>query len=192
MLSQVHMVRRTEERSIMTFSKDGLPGISRHSALFAGALLCLCALGVSADEKADTKAIKAVYETHSKAFRTKDMKALFSVMTPDYTLIDNGLPIGMAQLKAAYSQQAPRLQNIKEYHEDVSAVHIKGKQATVTIHTTFAGKVLDPQGGMHDMLQTGGSQDTLVKTSSGAWKVKRSEIQFLHVVMDGKPVHTTQ
>jgi len=172
----------------MILLKDGLPGVSRSGVFLMGALLCLNTVCVRADEKSDTKAIKGVYETHTKAFRNKDAKAIFAGMTPDCKFVDKGNPYGLAQLKFAYSQQAPRIQVIKEYREDLSEFHIQGKKATVKVHTTFLGKVADPQGRVHDIEQTGGSIDTLVKTSAGAWKLKQSDIQFERALMDGKLV----
>jgi len=173
----------------MTFSKDG----SHNGVFLVGALLCLSTVSVRADEKSDIKAVKDVYAAHSKAFRNKDAKAIFAGMTPDCRIMDRGNPYGMAELKYAYSKQAPRIQVIKEYREDLSEIHIHGKKATVKVHTTFLGKVTDPEGGRtHDMEQTGGSIDTLIKTSSGAWKLKQSDIQFLRVLMDGKLVSSSR
>src|SRR4051812_31424723 len=121
----------------MTFFKDGLPCVSRNGVVLVGALLCLSTVSVRADEKSDTKAIKGVYETHSKAFRNKDAKAIFAGMTPDCKIVDKGAPYSIAQLKFAYAQQAPRIQAIKQYREDLSEIHIQGKKATVKVHTTF-------------------------------------------------------
>ncbi len=174
----------------MAFSKDNLQRVARNGALLAVALCCLCTAAMAADEKADIKAITAVYEAHSKAFRNKDIKGLFAGMTPDCKIIDKGAPISIPQLKSAFTQKASQIKSITEYREDISNLHIHGKKATASIHVTFTGKIADGYGGIHDMFQTGGSEDTLIKTSSGAWKLQRSEIQFFHVVMDGKRVNS--
>ena len=174
----------------MAFSKNSLLRVSRNAALLAGTLCCLGTVAVSADEKSDIKAITAVYEAHSKAFRNKDIKGLFAGMTADCKIIDKGAPLGVPQLRTAFIQKAPQIKSITEYREDISNLHIHGKKATASVHVTFTGKIADGYGGIHDMFQTGGSEDTLIKTSSGAWKLQRSEVQFYHVVMDGKRVNS--
>ena len=140
------------------------------------------------NEAGDTQAIKAVYAKHTRAFRAKDIETLISVLTPDCTIKDHGVIVRVPQLKASFSQQANRIQSIKEYREEVTALHVHGKQATAALHVTFAGKVADLQGKVHDVVETGASEDTLIKTPQGEWKIRHSETRAFHVVMDGKTV----
>lgn len=167
--------------------KVGSRGVSRSFALGAGVLLCLCAVAAPADEKAETKAIKAVYATHIKGFRNKDVKTMFSVYTSDCKISVQGIEYGLPQLKASFAQQVASIHSIKEYREDVTSLKFQGKKATAMIHVTFTGKAVDPRGITRDLSQNGDSEDTLIKTASG-WKIQHSTQKEFHIFVDGKPV----
>ena len=137
---------------------------------------------------ADVKSeIQAVTNKFLKAYKTRDLKAIEKMCTPDFKYkVLNGQVMNLKQsldmMKAEFSMMPePAAMTMK-----VDKVRSRGNIAVAETSGSFKGKMPGPDGKMHVMAGTGKSRQTYVKTAGG-WKTKMVEEVSQKMTMDGRP-----
>ena len=159
--------------------------------LSALALLTACTLLPTlgrADDTATRKAIEKQYAKIAQAYKTKTIKPIQDVSTPDYTLT---LPSGQVATRQQMEQQFGTLvsfiQSITSASDKISKVSVKGSTAVVDTVETVNGVVADPQtqGKTHTLGTSTQYRDTWVKAGN-TWLRKHSDLLKSAMTTDGK------
>ena len=161
--------------------------MQRYTAALTGLLLTGAAAFAHADEAATRKALEKQYAKISQAYKTKNMKSIQDVTTPDYTL---SMPSGQVVTRQAVEAQAGTyvsfVQKVTTATETLSKVAVKGDTATVNAQEVVSGVVVDPQTQKtHTMGLSNLYKDTWVKTGNN-WLRKHSDLLKSSVITDGK------
>jgi hypothetical protein len=143
-----------------------------------------------ADDAATRKALQQQYAKISQAYKTKSIKPIQDVSTPDYTLtLPSGQIVTRQQMEAQFATQLSFLQTISKADAKLGKIEGKGKEVKVDAQETITAVISDPQtaGKVHTMDSTNQYRDTWVKSGSG-WLRKHSDLQKMTMKMDGKPL----
>ena len=158
---------------------------------------CMGALGVliagviapaHADEAATRKALDSQYAKISQAYKTKTLKPLQDVTSPDFVLtVPGGRSITRQQAEQQMTTYLSFIVSVTNAKEKISKVTLKGNEATVETQETIEGVMADmqSQGKTHSMGMTNQNRDTWVKTG-GTWLRKHSTILKGTLTTDGK------
>ncbi len=177
--------------------------ITRASLFVALSAAVLLPTSGRADDAATRKALEKQYAKIDQAFKTKNIKPLQEVTTPDYTLTPPDSMSGMGgagagqpapkrqvitrqQMEAQFSTAVSFIQTVTNASTKINKVSVKGGSATVDAVETVNGIVADPQtqGKTHTMDLVNQYQDTWVKSGS-MWLRKHSDLVKATVVTDG-------
>lgn len=148
------------------------------------------ASGCRADDAATRKEIEKQYARISAALKTKSLKSLDKVTTPDYTLKSpKGQVVTWQQMQTQMGLYLSFLQKVTEASSKVSKLAVKGKEAKVEVKQSFSGVIADPQteGKVHKVTSATQYKDTWIK-SNGTWLLKHSDIVATSNAMDGKKI----
>jgi ketosteroid isomerase-like protein len=152
-------------------------------------VLVLSALvsGVRADDAAVRKALDAQYAKFSQGMIKKDMKAMFSLLTPDATFKEVGGQIMTREQMSKMMEQMMGTMTISKIGNKVETLKVKGNTAIADVTSRSSGKMKGQDGKTHTVAYVSKSRDTWTKTAGG-WKLKRIEAISETMTMDGKPV----
>ena len=154
-----------------------------------------------ADDAATRKVLEKQYAKIDQAFKTKNIKPLLEVTTPDYTLTPPASMSGMGgagqpspkrqvitrqQVEAQFSTAVSFIQTVTNASTKINKISVKGGAATVDAVETVNGIVADPQtqGKTHTIDLVNQYQDTWIKSGS-MWLRKHSDLVKATVVTDG-------
>lgn len=163
----------------------------RTKTIFACASgLFIACLGVSAhaEDALARKALEQQYAKISQAYKTKTLKPLQDVTTPDFTLtVPGGRSVTRAQAEQQMSMYLSFILSVTSAKEKISKVTVKGNEATVDTLESIQGVTADmqSQGKTHTMELANQNRDTWVK-SGGTWLRKHSTLLKGTLTTDGK------
>jgi len=149
------------------------------------ALTC-CALATADNVQTVRKTLDANYKGFSQAFLKKDSKALFALMTDDYTVTQpNGATFTKDQIKASLDQQM-KIMTSATWVRKITSLKLNGKDAIAVVDGLFQGKATGPDGKAHDVKVAAHTTDTWTKVGK-IYKLKKSVVSKNDVTVDGKP-----
>lgn len=145
----------------------------------------------SVGQSAAQKAIEKQYEKIAQGLKTKNIKPLQEVTTPDYTLtVPGGKVIKRQQMEAQFTTQLSFLQTVTGATEKLTKLTVKGEEATADVQETLSGVISDPQtqGKVHKVDTSSHYHDIWIK-SKGNWLRKHTDLVKVDLSMDGKPLN---
>ena len=143
-----------------------------------------------ADDAATRKALQQQYAKITQAYKTKSIKPIQDVSTPDYTLtMPSGQVVTRQQMESQFAMQLSFLQNVSNVSSKLGKIDVKGKEAKVDALETISASISDPQtqGKVHTVDSSNQYRDTWVKLGNG-WLRKHSDLLKVTMKMDGKPL----
>ena len=141
-----------------------------------------------ADDATTRKAIEKQYAKIGQAYKTKNIKPIQDVSTPDYTLTaPTGQIATRQQMEQQFGTAISFIQSITSAGTKISKISVKGNGATVDALETVNGIVADPQtqGKTHTLGLSNQYRDTWVKSGS-TWLRKHSDLLKSMVITDGQ------
>ena len=160
-------------------------------------IFCVSALGVlmagmgvsaHADDAVARKALDQQYAKISQAYKTKTLKPLQDVTTPDFTLtVPGGRSVTRAQAEQQMNMYLSFILSVTSAKEKINKLTVKGNEATVDTLESIQGVTADmqSQGKTHTMELANQNRDTWVK-AGGTWLRKHSTLLKGTLTTDGK------
>jgi ketosteroid isomerase-like protein len=162
----------------------------RYSVSTVLALAALASGALAAPNAAAIKAeLQAKYDQAVKYTRAKDVKALMSMSTRDFTVtMMNGQTYDRAETEKTMRQSFSSIKSVKTSKSQVTAVKpsADGKSVVASTVNIWEGKIQAPDGKVHTMKQQFATMDTWVRSGS-TWLMKQQRIVKDVYWMDGKP-----
>ncbi len=160
-------------------------------APLAIALTCL-AVGrpaVAEDAAPDTDAVKTaidtLYTNADTGLKNKDFKPFEVVETADFiSKHKDGKVSTKAESDKAGEDLFAHLKSVGDASHTLDSIKVDGNAAVIVAGQNLKAVMTDPDGKDHDLVVSGKSQDTWVKTDDG-WKIKSSETLETSMTMDG-------
>lgn len=155
--------------------------------------LCCAALPLSAvavhARPAAPKAVQAtlqkLYDRENAAIAAKDMKAVWSLRTPDYEAIRHGQRRNAAQVRAAYRQMFAEAHSLKGTAR-IQSLTLHGRTAQVKVAEAATFVITHPLTKRNAVLKTSSiSLDDWVQRN-GHWLKRRSRSLSQTGTLDGK------
>ncbi len=145
------------------------------------------ALSITGSGRADVKGeLEKEFDKYIKAYLNHDLKAIEAMCTPDFTEKMGGKVYNRKQALDMMKQEFASMPKGGTATIKVEKVTPKGNTAIAEASGMFKNKVKGQDGKMHEMVGSGKSRETFVKTAAG-WKVKMVEELTMTMTMDGKP-----
>lgn len=161
------------------------------TTLAAAGALVVTGATVRADDQAE---IKAAFVKLSKAFQTKNSKAIFDMSTAAFTEKNHGMVIDAKTSKAQMDQVFAMAKTVKECSFTPKKIEVHGNTATVMSDGKAEFVIEDkmgqmgPKGATHTMSDRSMSKVTMVK-EKGKWLFKQLEMVNEKPMLDGKPMN---
>ena len=161
------------------------------SPIIPAALICasLPSLSMPAGQMPDKTAIKILYTRLSNAMKMKDVRAIQSLGTPDFTnKLRDGKVYNAKDSLAEMEKGFRSMKRITDIKINIRSLTINGKKAVAVVDHNMSA-VIVMQSKPADMTMKSSSKDTLVKTPQG-WKFKSVVSLSEEMTINGQKIGT--
>lgn len=142
----------------------------------ATALILALATGPGRAEDAAVRGqIEAQMARFQKAFRNKELAAMRSITTPDFTMKSpDGTVSSRKEAESVIAAEMKSIRSIKEWTLKIERLTVKGNVATAIVSERMVAQVANPLGKDRLSVANARMRETWIKTSAG-WRYKRAE-----------------
>lgn len=129
-----------------------------------------------ADNGTVRKELESQMARFQQAFRRKDVAALRSITTPDFTMkAPNGRVSRRREAEVAMIAEMKSIRSIKQWTLTIEKLAVKGDVATAIVNERMTAEIAGPFDQPHTEVSQARIRETWVKTRAG-WRYKRSEL----------------
>ena len=158
------------------------------AAMACALVFCLQGSQVRAEDAEMRKTLGAQYAKFNQGLIKKDIKSMFSLLTPDAKFIEVGGQKTTREQMHQMMEQMLSTMSLSKATSTIDKLNVSGDTAIAEVTLRSSGAMKGQDKKTHLVGYVSKSRDTWTKTSEG-WKLKQIVAVSENMTMDGKPVN---